>query len=527
MNNKKPIVMSSIDIGSYSLKMKIVEIDEVGNIRVLERVSKPAALGKDSFSEGKVRYETVEYICDILTGFQALMKEYHSKRYRAVATSAVREAENREYLIDQIRLKTGLKVEVLNNAQERYLTYKGIRENIPDHERIRNEGVLIVEVGSGSVEMTIYSEGKLRSTHNFKLGHLRLLEVLSDLKKRTLKFPELMEEYIEGHLDILNYIEEDYSLKHFIILGSEMRGISKLLNPDQNFEKDCIVSSEAFPRLYEELLNKSIPRIVEEHQISKDLASILLPSLILIKNFSSMTHGDNIYLPLISLSDGIVSDFVDRRFNTQRQQEFLEDVQQQALGLTGKYHADLNHARDVEEKALLLFSALKRTHGMKNREKFLLRLACKLHDIGKFVSLKKHYLHSYELIKASPLLGLSEEEMEIVANVSKYHSSVIPHTKDESYGRLRSKDQVITSKLTAILRLADAMDRNHSQKISNVSITIKDREMIIRGDAKADTLLEEWTFEIKGEFFREVFGMNPQLKIRRKVPDGTEVAERK
>ncbi len=518
---KKPIIMSSIDIGSYSLKMKIVEVDEVGNVRVLERVTKPAALGKDSFSEGKVRYETVEYICDILKGFQILMKEYNSKRYRAVATSAVREAENREYLIDQIQLKTGLKVEVVNNAQERYLTYKGIRENLPDHDRIREEGVLIVEVGSGSVEMTIYSEGRLRATHNFKLGHLRLLEVLSDLKKRTLKFPDLMEEYIEGHLDILTFIEEDYTLKHFIVLGSEMRGISKLLDRGKNFEKDSTISIEAFHRLYDELLSKSIPEIAEDYQITSDLASILLPSLIIIKKSASMILGDKVHLPLISLSDGIVSDFVDRRFHTRRQQEFSEDVQQQALSLGKKYHADLNHARDVEEKSILLFDALKRTHGMKNREKFLLRLACKLHDIGKFVNLNKHYLHSYELIKASPILSLSEEEMEIVANVSKYHSSVVPQKTDKSYGILRSKDQVTTSKLTAILRLADAMDRNHSQKISNVKIVIKDREMIVRGDATVDTLLEEWTFEIKGDFFREVFGMNPQLKIRRKVSDGT------
>ena len=518
---KKPRVMSSIDIGSYSLKMKIVEVDEVGNVRVLERVTKPAALGKDSFSEGKVRFETVEDICGILAGFKNLMKEYNSKQYRAVATSAIREAENREYLIDQIKLKTGLQVEVINNAQERYLTYKAIRENLGNHEQIRKEGALVVEVGSGSVEMTIYSEGKLRTTHNFKLGHLRLLEVLSDLKKRTLKFPDLMEEYIEGHLDILNLIEKDYRLKHFIVLGSEMRAISKLFNPKEDFEKNPVISRQVFQEFYDEVLGKSLPEIVEDYEISSDLASILLPSLMIIKKFAAMTVAREVYIPLVSLSDGIISDFTDRRFSTLRHREFNEDVLQQAENMAEKYHADRKHAADVEEKSVLLFDALKRTHGMKNREKFLLRLACKLHDIGKFVNLNKHYYHSYRLIKASSILSLSEEELEIVANVSKYHSSRVPQITDESYEKLGNKNQVITSMLTAILRLADAMDKSHSQKISNVKIRTQDKEMIVRGDAKVDTLLEEWTFEVKGEFFREVFGINPQLKIRRKVPDGT------
>ena len=518
---KKPVVMSAIDIGSYSLKMKMVEIDEVGNIRLLERVSKSAALGKDSFSEGKVSFETVENICEILKGFQNLMKEYNSKHYRAVATSAIREAENREYLIDQIKLKTGLKVEVINNSQERFLTYKAIRDNLSNHHKIRKEGLMLVEVGSGSVEMTLYSEGKFRSTYNLKLGHLRLREVLSDLKKRTLKFPDLMEEYIEGKLDILKFIEEDYSLKHFMVLGSEMRRISKLWKPVESSAKIPTISLENFQSFYNEIVDKSITHIAEEYRISTDLASIVLPSLMIIKKFSAMTLADEIQIPSISLSDGIVSDFVDQRFNTQRQLDFIEDVQEQAFEIAKKYHGDLNHARYVEENSMLLFDVLKKTHGLKKHEKFLLQLACKLHDIGKFVNINNHYEHSYQLIKASPILSLSEEDLEIVANVAKYHSSRTPHMIDDSYRKLGSKDQLKVAKLAAIIRLADALDRNHSQKISNVKIRLKDKSLIISGEAESDTLLEEWIFEIKGELFRTVFGITPQLKIRKKVPDGT------
>ncbi len=521
IKKRKPTVMSAIDIGSYSLKMRIVEINEAGEKRVLERVTKPAALGRDTFSTGKVSYETVEHICEILTGFQQLMQEYGSKHYRAIATSAIREAENREYLIDQIKLKTGLRVEVVNNALERYLTYKAIRENLPGHYKVREEGVMVVEVGSGSVEMSVYHHGRLQVTHNIKLGHLRLREVLSDLEKRTLDFPQLLEEYIEGHLDVIYSIGDTYEIEHFIALGSEMRAISKLCNQTTSSEDMNRIPLESFERLYQEILDKPVEYIAEVHQISMDLASILLPSLMILKKLAQMTQADQFFAPLVSLSDGIVSDFVDQRFQTSRQQEFYDDVQNQALNLMRKYHADENHATDVEEKSMILFDALKKTHGMKEREKFLLQLACKLHDIGKFVNLNKHYEHSYTLIKASPILGISEEELEIVANVSKYHSSRTPQKSHESYLRLKGKDRVTTAKLVAILRLADAMDRSHKQKIKEVKVKHKEKEMIITGTASVDTLLEEWTFEVKAEFFQEVFGTKPMLNIKRRLSNGT------
>lgn len=514
---RKKTVMSAIDIGSYSMKMKIVEVDEVGNLRTIERLSKPASLGRDTFSMGKVSYETVEEICDIVTGFQRLMQEYQSRHYRAVATSAIREAQNRDYLVDQIKLKTGLKVEVLTNAQERYLTYKAIRENLPDHQMIRNDGVMLVEVGSGSIEMTLYHQGRLQRTHNIKLGHLRLREVLSSLEQRTQDFPLLLEEYIESHLDILNFIKDRYELKHFIALGSEMRVISKLCNQTDHLDRLKEIPLKKFQAFFQQILRKPTPLLAKDYQLPPDMAATLLPSMMVLKKCVEMTHADRLYTPLVSLADGIISDFIDLRFKTERQQDFKEDVQELAKALARKYHADMDHARDVEEKAVTLFEALKKTHGMKEREKYLLQLAAKLHDIGKFMNLNKHYIHSYNAIKAAEILGLGEEELEIVANVARYHSSQVPQRTHENYWSMRPRDRVTTAKLVAIIRIADALDRSHRQKISNLKVSVGSQEMIIRGDTTADPLMEEWTFEVKSEFFQEVFGIRPQLKLKRKM----------
>lgn len=514
---RKPTVMSAIDIGSYSLKLRIVEIDETGQVRTIEQLSKPASLGRDTFSTGKVSYATVEEACEIVTGFQHLMQEYAAKNYRAVTTSAIREAQNRDYLVDQIKLKTGLKVEVLTNTQERYLTYKAIRDNLPAHQDIWGEGVMVVEVGSGSVEMTLYHEGKLQRTHNMKLGHLRLRELLSSLEDRTQDFPRLLDEYVASHLDILNFVKDRYQLKHVIALGSEMRVISKLCNNTEDIEGLRQITQRDFQRLYDIITRTPTPLLAKEYGLPIDMAATLLPSMVVLKKSMEMTRADGLYTPQVSLVDGIVADFVDQRFNTLRQEEFKEDVQQLALALARKYHADMDHAGDVEEKALILFDALKKTHGMKEKEKQLLQLAAKLHDIGKFMNLNKHYIHSYNAIKASEILGLSEEELEIVANVARYHSSQVPQPTHPNYWNMRTRDRVVTAKLVAIIRIADALDRSHRQKISQLKVLMKGQEMVLRGESKEDTLLEEWTFDKKSEFFQEVFGIRPLLKVKRKM----------
>ena len=514
---RKKTMMSAIDIGSYSLKMKIVEVDETGNLRTIERLSKPASLGRDTFSAGKVSYETVEEICDILAGFQRLMQEYECRHYRAVATSAIREAQNREYLLDQIRLKTGLQVEVLNNARERYLTYKAIRENLPQYEEARQEGAMVVEVGSGSIEMTLYHQGHLLQSHNIKLGHLRLREVLSSLEKRTHDFPTLLEEYIESHLDILGYIRDRYDLRQFIALGGEMRTISSLCNGTGRQSHLHQISMKDFSRVFDTLLQKPTPVLAREYGLTQEMAATLLPSMMVLKKCMKLTSADRLHTPLVSLSDGVISDFVDQRFKTARRQEFLDDIQELARCLARKYHADMDHARAVEEKAVVLFEALKKTHGMKERERFLLRLAAKLHDIGKHMNLNRHYEHSYDMIKASEILGLTETELDIVANVARYHSTHVPKDTDEQYRRLRSRDRVTVAKLVAVIRIADALDCSHRQKVNQIRVEMKGHDMIIRGDTTEDCLLEEWTFEVKSEFFQEVFGIRPRLKLKRKV----------
>lgn len=514
---KKKTIMTAIDLGSYSLKMKIAEIGEDGMVKVLETLSKPASLGSDVFSLGKVNYDTVMDICDILIGFKKLMSEYGSERYTAVATSAIREAENRDQLIDLIMLKTGIKVEVLNNAREKFLTYKAIRGNLSGYDQMYREGVMLVEVGSGNVEVTIYKDGYLLLTHSVKLGHLRLRKVLADLERKSSDFPLLLDEYVESHIDVLKSIKEKHEIPYFIALGSEMKVISKLCNNDGDQGRSQAIEIDKFFSFNQEVLEKPTPLLIKDYGLQSELAASLLPSMTILRKFLKMTNALMIHVPLISLNDGLVADFANKRFKTRYHEDFDLDIVRQSRYLAEKFDADLDHAGAVEKNALILFDALRRSHGMKKSDRLLLQVAAILHDTGKYVSLEKHQEHSCELIKGFGILGLTEEEISIVANIACYHSAQSPHRFDDSYSFPAGKARVTSAKLVAIIRLADALDGSHKQKIGNLRVELKDKEMILRAEANADMLLEEWIIGNNAPFFQEVFGIMPQIKVKRMI----------
>jgi exopolyphosphatase/guanosine-5'-triphosphate,3'-diphosphate pyrophosphatase len=516
MNKKnRSELIAGIDIGSHYLRMKISEVNEKGEVKTIENLKRAISLGKDTFNIGKVRFETLEKACEILKGFKRVLKEYNVKTYRAVATSAIREAENREYIIDQIKLKTGLNIDVIDSAEEKFLTYKSIRENLPNYKKFRNEGALIVDVGSGSSEISIYNNGHLVFSKSIRIGSLRIKEVLSSLERRTLDFPNILEEYIESTLDAIADYRLQKEIKNFIALGGEILTISKLCNKTNNYEELKFIKMEDFLRLYEELMYKPVHQLIDKYNLSIETASILLPSVMLFKKFLDMTSSEGVYAPLVSLRDGIISDIIDKKYNTSRNKEFNEDIISSVRYMAQRYMYNNNHSYDVEEKALILFDSLKKLHGLGDRERLLLQIASILHDIGKFINLNQHYLSSYNIIISSNLIGISKSELEMIANIVRYHSDVVPSYEHENFKKLSEKNRVTVAKLVSMLRMADSLDSSHKQKIKNVKVSLKGRNVIIKGESVLDSLLEEWTFETKSEFFKEVFGYLPILKIQR------------
>lgn len=513
MKKGKPEVAAAIDVGSNTIRMIIAQITPKGEVLLLEDLRKPTNIGKDTFSYGRVQVETIHHTCDVLEGFSRLMRDYRIKKYRAVGTSGIREADNREYVLEQIRLKTGLTVEVINNAQERFLMFKAIRDYLPD-DKSSDKGTLIVDIRSGGVEISAYSKGSLKFTEYIKVGSLRLREILADLEQMTLDFPSIMEEFIESRIDFLKGIIKQMNINNFIGLGGELRTITRLCSEHEHVSEEKYIKSKTLAKLYSRVHKMTTDQIIEEYGLPRNQAEILLPSVILFYSFLAMTEAEGINTPLVSLRNGLMADMADEALNTPGKESSLNDVISSVWYIGQKYSIDRIHCANVEKLALSIFDRMIKIHRLGERERFYLRVAAILHDIGKYVNLNQHDIHSYNIIRFQDIMGFSNRELNLVANIARYHSEEIPQQAHENYRVLSDRDQIIVSKLAVMLKLAEALDISHNQKIDNIEIHTSGNELHFIVRTSEDILLEEWSFSAHITFFEEVMGIKPVIKRR-------------
>jgi exopolyphosphatase/guanosine-5'-triphosphate,3'-diphosphate pyrophosphatase len=508
-------LIAAIDVGSHAIRMKIGEIDEEGNFKELESLRKTAVLGHDTFNDGKISYESVDTVCNILKMFKKCMKDYRITDYKAMATSAIREAENKDYIIDQIKLKTGLDIKVIDNAREQYLTHKAIKRKIDNFDSLIEKGVVMVVIGAGSIQITLYKNSQLISSQNVKLGALRVKEVLGDLERESFSYYKILEEYIRVNIESIDFFKRSNDYNHFIAVGGEITTISKLIN-EEHIEQDIIyINRKQFEILYKEFLHKSTEEILE-YNIERERAEIIIPSMMLFKKFLDKSRTDKILVPNITLSDGIIMDIYEEKYNLDKEEMSLKDIFTCVKNIAKKYDYNKDHSLDVEKNAKIIFDNCKDIHGLES-ERHLLRIAAILHDIGKYISVYNTHILSYTIIKSIEIFGISNEQLEIIANVARYNSVETPSIRDINFGKLSNKNKVIVGKLAAILRLANALDKSHNQKIEIISVKRRNKQLIIYGKSSANTMLEMWTFKKKAEFFKEVFGITPILIIKKEI----------
>ncbi|WP_432665814.1 HD domain-containing protein [Wukongibacter baidiensis] len=511
MKNKIRTV-SSIDVGSYHIRMVVAEINKQGEITILEELRRHTNIGKDTFSDGKINVETIHETCKILKKFAKVMKEYGVKHYRAVSTSGIREADNRSYVIEQIRMRTGLEVEIINNSEERFLTFKAIRSKLKDSRKMREEGVLVVNIGSGGVEFSAFKDGNLRFTSYTKVGSLRLRELLADLEGQTLDFPIIMEGFIESKTYLIESIIEKMEIKHFIGLGGGLWNILNICNHNEIKGESKIIDKKDIDKLYSDIATKSIDQIVNTFRLDYSEAQTLLPATIIFRRFLNITKAKHIFAPMVSLRHGILAEMVDEWFDTPRKKDFLNDIISSVKYIGEKYNYDEKHASHIQYLSTSIFDQLKKMHKLGEKDRLYLQVASLLHDVGKFVNLDKHHIYTYDIIKAQNIMGFSNRELNIIANIARYHDEENPKRFHDNYNKMDYDDQITISKLSAMLKIADALDITHLQKIRDVEVSHNKDEIYFKTLTKEDILLEKWAFMKNSGFFEEVMGMKALIK---------------
>ena len=277
---------AAIDIGSYDLEMKIFEISGKGGMKQVDDIRYRLDLGSDTYAEGKVSYEAVNELCGILKEFQNIMKAYKVSDYKAYGTSAIRETQNTKILLDQIRQRTGIKIDVLSNSEQRFMDYKSIASKTEDFNKIMEKGTAIVDIGGGSIQLSLFEKGSLITTQNMRLGVLRLQEWLNRLNAASSKIEELIDELATAQLSVFKKMYlKDCKIENIIVVDDYLSVV--LQNAAITGDRPGVIDTETYMNFLESVHARTMPEIAGTLNIPRENALLLFISAVLVKRPSS------------------------------------------------------------------------------------------------------------------------------------------------------------------------------------------------------------------------------------------------
>lgn len=508
--DEKATLAAAIYIGSNSIQMKIAE-NNSGVLKELEYVDSPLNIGQDTFAKGMISFEKAEKVCEIIKKYYVLVEAYQIERTSIVATTALRDAENKDYILDQIFVKTGKSVILLDDAEEKELIYKEMFKKLADYKGFESGQALMAYIGTGSLGVTLCVKGTIPFTQNIRIGSLKLNEISEKIQEYTEKTNTVVEEYLSTFTNILRKLLPEKQAEYFIASGQEMDMIARLCQAEEKGQLQ-IIRRDCFEGLYEEIRNKTGEQIAEYYALNQEDADMLMPSMAIYKALLEFTDTEYIIDPPVDLLDAMLYLSLFPEEAEQAAEKFRENTIRAAQAIGEKYRYDSKHALAVEKYALQIFDKTKALHGLGKRERLILQVASLLHDTGKFVNTKKHYLHSFFIIKNSDIIGLNSYESDIAAHVAMYHGKEVPRNWHESFSRLFPEQRTIVAKLVAMIRIADALDRSHRQKFTHLDVSLKKDKLLITASTYKDAHLEQWTFTRKGQFFEEVYGIKAEFR---------------
>ena len=500
-----------LDMGASAIRLVVAEIDNKRNVRVIEEASRGVLLGRDTFSGGLIRSQTVDAALEALDGFREIMDGYGVRDVRAVATSAVREARNADMFLDRIQGRTGIRFEIINEAEESRLVYMAVRHALRRHASLKSARTLLVEVGGGSTSLTLLRRGEPMRSGVYALGAVRLRQQL-DLRRHTQELQvALLKRYIANVIEEIRLEIPLDRVSHVIAIGGDVRFVAAQLTGTEPEADVREISRDQFLAFCDEVERMDEDSLVDRFRLPAVEAETLLPSLLIYRTLLSETTGARMTISSASLRAGVVLDAAEPK-NRVTAEDFEHQVLASAEALGHRYRFDRDHGHHVAMLATRLFDELRAEHGLGDRERLLLQVSALLHDVGIYVSLRAHHKHSQYILAASQIFGLSNEETAIVSNIARYHRRGLPQDTHVPFIALDRTDRLIVNKLGAILRLVNALDAEHAQKVRDVKLVRRGSNWMLALEGDADLTMEQLAATARSDMFAETYGR--QLIIR-------------
>jgi len=492
MTTAAPVRLGAIDIGTNSIRLVVAEVESDGTYRVLDEEREMVRLGHGLFSSGRLGAGTMERGLEALAKMKAIVDGFQVAELRVVATSAVREASNGRAFVREARRRCGLRIDVIPQEEEAHL----VLQSALRHFDLAGRSVAVVDIGGGSMEVVLVAGTVVDDVHVLPLGAVRLSETycksdpLKDRHWRKLK------RAIDGTLaDGIGKVP--FHPEVIIGSGGTFTNLGEMVKAEREGQAGKVHGYALSRADVVHLLHRLRETPLDERKripgLNPRRADIIVAGAAAVARLAKWLGGHQILVNERGLRDGVLLAMIADRFDTARATPVRpKDRLEWVRAFARKCRSNERHCEHVATLAGQVFDGLRGPLDLKEEGRGILTAAALLHDVGYVINHAKHHKHAYHLIMHGELQGYSAREVELIANVARYHRKAFPRKSQANFARLERADRRLVRRLAGILRVADGLDRTHTQRVTAVTCEPGPHRLRLALTAASDPRVEIW-----------------------------------
>ena len=508
-----PRTVATIDIGSNSIKLLVARLDpeDPDHYDEILREKEMIRLAQETLTTGVLSEEAMADGVDCVQRFAALARASGAGRITAVATCAVREAENGPEFLKRLRKETGIRAVAISGEEEARLTMRAVRLDLP----ASCDPLLVVDIGGGSTELAVASGDALELAESLDLGAVRLTERFVRSDPISSKDERRLVRTIRSRLKNVKKPVRKTRFRTAVGTSGTVLALGGIALALRGRVRDgaghLSVTREDLARAVKLLRKTTLKEKARIQGLEPERRDIITAGGILLLEIMEAFGIETLLVSERSLRDSLVLESPSAsRPGDERdaRRASVERLARRSGGVDG-------HAARVRDLAVRLFDMTHSLHQLTPLEREWLEYAALLHDVGLSIAYQRHHHHSYYLIAHGALKGFSRDELEVIAQVARYHRKGLPSERHQPFRRLDPWKKPVVEKLSALLRLADGLDRTHRGHVMDVGLEIRRKKVVVTATARGPADLEIWAAREKGDLFEKVFGKRIVLRLRR------------
>jgi len=509
--------LAAIDVGTNTIRLVVAEVEPGGGYRVLDDEREMTRLGQGLGASGRIARGPFERSLDALCRMRQIADGFGVKELRVVATSAIREAANGLEFRREARRRCRLRLEVISTEEEAQLAFKSVNRLF----QLGGRAVAVVDIGGGSLELVLAAGGVIHQVHSLPLGAVRLTEryVRSDpiAKRHWKKLRRAIDRAIGEQITGLPFVPE-------VMVGSggTFTNLGEMVQCEREGRMTQIRGYEVtrgdLVQLLARLRDSDLAQRRRMCGLNPKRADIILAGATAVTRLAKHLETRNILVNDRGIRDGLLVSMIEELEGaggepTPPAQDRMEWVREFAR----KCHANERHGNHVARLAVRVWDQLQGPFELSPGGRDLLEAAALLHDIGYLINHAKHHKHAYHLIMHGDLRGFSPGEVELIANIARYHRRAVPRKSHENFRRLDARDRELVRQLGGILRVAAALDRTHTQAVEDVRVRVTDGRVRLRLVARGTADVELNDARRKSGLFEQAFDAPVTIGMARPV----------